>query len=128
MHRQLAVAGPIAPALAWQRYAVLANWSDWAPFIFGVDASGPLLAAGLTGIVRGPAGLRVVFAVDDVDEVARAWRWTVRSGPVALHLGHEILARPGGGTVATLELEGPAPAVLGYLVPATVALKRLVAP
>ena len=60
-------AGEVAPAVAWDRYAVLAEWSTWAPFIFGVDASGSLLAAGLTGIVRGPVGLRVVFVVDEVN-------------------------------------------------------------
>lgn len=127
MRRHIAAAGEVAPAVAWDRYAVLAEWSTWAPFIFGVDASGSLLAAGLTGIVRGPVGLRVVFVVDEVNEPARSWRWTVRNGPVTLRLGHEVLARPGGGTVATLDLDGPAPVVLAYTAPARFALRRLVA-
>lgn len=128
MRRQLAVVGAVAPAVAWERYAVLANWPSWAPLITGVEAGGPALVPGLTGIVRGPAGLRVVFEVDAVDAAARTWAWTVRSGPVTLRLGHEVLARPGGGTVATLDLEGPLPVVLGYVLPATAALRRLVAP
>ncbi len=127
MKRALAVPGPVMPAVAWDRYVRLEQWAQWAPFISGVDASAAVLAAGITGIVRGPAGLRLRFAVDAVDEVARSWRWTVRSGPVALRLGHEVLARSGGGTVATLDLDGPAPVVLAYLAPATLALRRLVA-
>ncbi len=131
MRRQLAVAGPVLPPIAWDRYARLDDWPTWAPFILGVDADGPVLAAGLTGVVRGPVGIRIAFTVDEVDDAdpaARSWRWTVRSGPLVLRLGHEVLARRTGGTVATLDLDGPAPVVLGYLAPATLALRRLVAP
>ena len=127
MRRQLAIPGPVAPAVAWQRYAVPAVWSSWAPFITGVDADGPRLVAGLTGVVRGPAGIRAGFRVDEVDEAARSWWWTVRSGALTLRLGHEVLTRPAGGTVATLTLDGPAPVVLAYLGPAALALRRLVA-
>ena len=128
MRRQLAVAGAVDPAVAWDRYEWLETWSSWAPFISSVQASGERLAVGLTGVIRGPAGLQVIFAIDAVDPEARTWHWSVRSGPVALALGHEVLARSRGGCVATLELVGSAPVVLGYTVPATLALTRLVAP
>jgi hypothetical protein len=128
VRRTLAAVGDIAPELAWRRYAELDQWSQWAPFILGVDAPARVLDAGLSGIVRGPLGIRAVFAVDTVEAPQRRWTWTVRSGPAVLELGHEILARPDGGTVATLELVGATPVVLGYLGPATLALRRLVTP
>ena len=128
MLRSLAVAGGAAPDLVWRRYAELDLWPQWAPFITAVDATERELRVGLSGIVHGPLRVRAVFEVDAVDAVARTWHWSVRSGPLHLDLGHEVIARPGGGTVATLGLQGAAPVVLGYLGPAALALRQLVRP
>lgn len=128
MRRELAVAGAADAVVVWDRYFRIVNWPTWAPFISGGAASGTVLAPGLTGTVHGPLGLGADFEVDTVDAEERTWRWTVRSGPIRMELGHEVLPRPGGGSVATLELNGPAPIVLGYLLPATIALQRLVRP
>lgn len=114
--------------MAWRRYTDLDEWSQWAPLISSVDASGRELRPGLSGVVHGPLGVQVIFVVDDVDPEVRSWSWSVRSGPLRLALSHEVVARPTGGSVATLEITGPAPVVLGYLAPARVALTRLVAP
>jgi hypothetical protein len=111
---------------AWDRYAVVARWPSWAPPIRRVEASAPRLAPGLTGVVHGPLGLRVLFEVVAVDEVARTWSWRVRSGPLRLALEHAVLPRPGGGSATTLTVEGPAFAVLTYPELARVALSRLV--
>lgn len=119
------MAGRADPDLVWDRYYRIESWPKWAPFIGRVDTSGEVLEPGLTGVVHGPVGSRISFVVDAVDAAARAWRWSVRCGPVALQLGHEVLARPAGGSVATLTLTGPAPIVLGYRPTAALALRRL---
>lgn len=125
MRRELAVAGPADPEVVWERYVRIESWPTWAPFISATAASGTELVPGLTGTVHGPLGARVEFVVDAVDSEQRTWRWSVRSGPAALRLGHEVLARAAGGTVATLTLDGLAPVVLGYLPAASLALHRL---
>ena len=112
---------------AWHRYVHVQTWPEWAPFIVRVFASGEILEPGLSGVVHGPVGSRVAFVVDAVDHAARSWRWSARFGPVGLQLGHEVLARPAGGTVATLTLTGPASVVLGYRPAAALALRRLIA-
>ncbi len=128
MRRTVAAAGSVVPEVAWERYAELGQWSGWARPIRRVDASAARLEVGLTGVVHGPAGLRVSFVVEAVDERARTWTWRVRSGPITLTLRHEVLATVGGGTAATLTVTGPAPIVLVYPEVARVALSRLVDP
>ena len=121
--------GPAAPEEVWERYAVLARWSSWAPQITGVDLSGPSdgrLRAGLRGRVRGPLGIAVPFVVTDVDEGTRRWSWTVSAGPLRLALRHWVSPGPDGGTTTGLRIRGPAPALAGYAPLASWALHRLV--
>jgi hypothetical protein len=122
----VATVGPADPDVAWQRYAEIGRWPSWAPPIRRVEASAERLAPGVTGVVHGPAGLRAFFAVLSVDAPSRAWSWTVRSGPLRMALEHGVLSAPGGGCVATLTVDGPAPAALVYPELARVALHRLV--
>ncbi len=100
-----------------------------------VGAGAQRLAPGLTGTVLGPVGVRVRFRVDEVDAAARRWSWTVRpAGPlraltldrVRLRLVHGVVARPGGGSITTLDVHGPLPVVASYAPLALVALRRLV--
>jgi hypothetical protein len=123
---RLTASGPVAPAAAWERYAVPAAWPTWAGHITSVEADGDRLREGLRGTVSGPLGLGVRFEVTAVDEAARTWSWDVRFGPVELHLHHDVSERPGGGTVTGLVVDGPAPVVLGYAPVARAALGRLV--
>ncbi len=123
---RVTASGPEDPATAWERYASLAAWPEWAGHIASVDADGERLRPGLRGTVSGPLGLGVRFVVREVDEAARTWSWDVRTGPVRLRLDHDVAARAGGGTTTGLDLEGPAPVVLGYAPVARLALARLV--
>ena len=122
----MATVGPADPDQAWLRYAEIGRWPSWAPPIRHVEASAERLAAGVTGVVHGPAGLRVSFVVLAVDEAARTWSWSVRSGPLRMDLEHGVLPAPSGGSVATLTVDGPIPAALVYPDLARVALHRLV--
>ena len=122
----MATVGPADPDQAWLRYAEIGRWPSWAPPIRHVEASAERLAAGVTGVVHGPAGLRVSFVVLAVNEAARTWSWSVRSGPLRMELEHAVLPAPGGGSVATLTVDGPIPAALVYPDLARVALHRLV--
>jgi hypothetical protein len=108
----------------WQRYAEPDRWSGWAPQIRRVEHSADRIAAGVTGVVHGPLGLRVAFTVTAVDEPARTWAWSVRCGPIRLRLRHGV--SPDGGT--WLVVRGPAPVVAAYLPVARLALHRLTAP
>jgi len=84
----------------------------------------------------GPAGAHRDFTVDEVDERARTWSWTVSPvGPVRLprqlptvrlHLDHAVVARPDGGSLTTLDVSGPTLVVMAYAPVALIALRRLV--
>jgi hypothetical protein len=63
--------GPIGPDEVWERYAVPARWSQWAPQITGVEVPVARLVAGVRGRVRAPLGVTLPFVVDTVDEAAR---------------------------------------------------------
>lgn len=132
MERSVRATGPLPAAEAWERYAVPARWTGWAPQIRGVDCAAARIAPGVTGRVRGPLGVAVTFVVTAVDELRRTWSWTVtfgsgRCGPVRLHLRHGVEPDP-AGCATWLALRGPAPAVAAYLPVARLALGRLVRP
>ncbi len=129
---RLSARGPASPVLVWQRYAEPARWPSWSPQIRRVSV-GPetvsakqRIVAGLTGQVHGPAGIKLDFVVDRVDETARTWDWTVRLGPISLRLLHTVEAVASGATLTRLSVTGPLPVVLGYLPLAQLALGRLV--
>lgn len=124
--RRLEVTGPARPVVAWERYADLGAWATWAPQIRGVDADGPRLALGRSGVVHALGGLRVRFVVTAVDERAMRWSWIARVGPLTLSLHHDVTP-DARGTRAGLVLEGPAPVVTAYAPLTRVALARLVA-
>lgn len=122
----LAASGGARPDEAWDRYADLGRWSQWAPQINRVEATDDRLAPGLAGRVVGPFGAYLDFVVDGVDETARRWSWTVRRGPLRLRLEHSVTKR-GGGSATSLRLDGPLPVVVAYAPVARLALRRLVA-
>lgn len=117
--------GTLAPQRAWERYDRLDLWSRWSPQITGVEAESARLRPGLRGRVRGPLGVAIPFRVTSVDEVARTWEWEVAVGPLQLTMRHGVTARA-GGSATWLTVTGPGPVVLAYLLPARVALHRLV--
>lgn len=137
MRLTLRAAGTAAPDEVWDRYLHPSRWSEWSPQILGVDTDGDVLVPGLAGTVRGPLGLAVPFRVRDVDPAAavRSWSWRVSVGPVSLWLEHTVIpldpptgpVGPGTRrTATTLDVQGPAPVVLGYAPLAQLALVRLV--
>lgn len=119
------VTGPAPAALVWRRYVELDEWSRWAPHIRAVHASPRLLAAGLTGEVAGPLGVRASFEILLVDAERRQWSWRVRFAGLAFTLRHGVEGRP-AGSATTLTVRGFAPAVLAYWPLAYWALRRLV--
>lgn len=127
VERGVRVTGPLPAARVWERYAVPARWSGWAPQIRAVDASAGRIAPGVTGRVRGPLGIAVTFVVTDVDERRRTWAWDVRCGPLRMQLRHGVEPDP-RGAATWLVVRGPAPLVVAYLPVARVALNRLVRP
>ncbi len=126
MRRGVRASGRLGPDAVWERYADPDAWSSWSPQIRRVEASGPRIVDGMTGVVHGPIGLLVSFEVLRVDETRHWWSWRVHAGPVVLLLEHEVLARPDGGSDTTLQVQGPALVVLAYLPLAGLALHNLV--
>lgn len=124
--QEIAAAGPAPAQLAWQRYADLRTWSQWAPQIARVDASADTLALGVHGTVCAAHLVNVPFVVTAVDAAAMTWSWIARLGPVALTLHHAVCGTAAGSRT-TLVLEGPAVVVAAYAPLARVALGRLVA-
>jgi hypothetical protein len=123
----LAAAGAAPAEQAWERYAQVAYWSRWSPQIRSVTCSSPRIRTGSTGRVHAAMGVGVDFVVDSMDETARVWVWTVRKGPLRLHLTHRVV-REGDGCRTILEMSGPLPVLLGYAPLARLALGRLVRP
>jgi hypothetical protein len=121
----VAATGPAAPRTAWDRYADLDRWPTWSPQIRRVEAPVRSLQTGLAGRVVGPAGLRVGFAVLDVDAAAMRWTWRAGVGPVRIQLDHG-LDEQDGGTRAWVVVHAPPALVAPYLPLAWYALHRLV--
>ena len=118
---------PLAPPVDLRDAAGPADlrlWPRWAPQIRAVEAPRRRLRAGLRGVVHAPLGLRVPFVVEEVDDDARTWRWTVRVAGTAVSMTHDLTATP-RGTRAGLTVHGPAVVALAYRLPARVALRRL---
>ncbi|MGI5183315.1 SRPBCC family protein [Dactylosporangium sp. CA-152071] len=126
LRREVGVEGSRDAGDVWDRYVRPARWPEWSPQIRSVEYGRERLAPGTSGVVHGPAGLRVPFQVVDVDEAGpvRVWAWTVKAAGVRLHLRHTVRATA-GGTWTGLTMEGFAPAVLAYLPVARLALRRL---
>ncbi len=127
MRRGTSATGALPPHAVWERYATPSVWPSWSPQIVRVECVPDRLTAGLTGRVHGLFGVTTDFEVLRVDEQRRTWSWRATTGPVTLTLHHAVLdVDP--GTQTTLEIEGPAVAVLPYAPLAQVALRRLVRP
>jgi hypothetical protein len=124
VRRCVTLRGPATPEQAWERYAVPALWSTWAPQIRRVDYPSPRITVGGRGRVHGVGGLAVDFLVVAVDEASRNWAWVVGVGPVRLRLDHGVEAF-GDGSRTTLVVDGPAPVVLAYVPIARLVLGRL---
>ena len=124
---RIAATGAATPDLAWTRYTEPARWSQWAPHIRQVDYPEATVTPGTSGRVAGPAGVVAVFTVDAVDEAARTWVWSVRSGPLRLRFEHGVDPADGGST-AWAVVHGPRAVALGYAPVMRWSLGRLVAP
>lgn len=129
----LAIGGPIAPSLAWERYARTDRWTWWAPHLrhVVVDGDETRIRPGLTGRVVAIGGVAARFRIDAVDEEARTWSWTVRVGPVQLRMAHSVVAATQigterEGTLTRLVIRGPLPITAAYAPVAAWALARLV--
>lgn len=127
MRTRVTATGRIDLRTAWERYLFPARWPDWAPQIRSVHVVEHRLRPGLTGVVHGPPGLSVPFRIDDVDDAAHTWSWTVTAAGARLWMHHDLGARE-DGTVAGLTVQGPAPIVLTYPLVAGIALRRLLRP
>jgi hypothetical protein len=103
------------------------RWPEWSPQIRSVDYPAETLKPQTTGVVHGPAALKVAFRILDINATGpvRSWAWSVSAAGVHLHLLHVVEATP-AGTRTVLTVHGLAPAVLLYLPAARLALHRLV--
>jgi hypothetical protein len=127
MRHSTTVTGPHPADDVWDRYLRPRRWPEWAPQIRSVDCPAERIAPGVTGVVHGPAGLRVRFRIDDVDDTGpvRSWSWSVTAAGVRMRLRHTV-EPTAPGTRTGLEVHGPAPVVLLYTPVARAALHRLV--
>ena len=127
LRHSMTVCGPRAADDVWDRYIRPQRWPEWSPQIRSVDYPAETLSPHTTGVVHGPATLRVSFGIQDVSENGpiRRWAWSVSTAGVHLELQHTVEAIK-TGTRTTLTMHGFAPAVLLYLPAARFALYRLV--
>jgi hypothetical protein len=130
---RLSATGALPVDEVWERYTRPVWWSHWAPHIRAVDCPDAVVRTGTTGRVTGVGGVVAVFHVDAVDDVARTWSWSVRSGPLRVSFDHGVDPSPDdagqpGGSRAWLVTHAPWPVALGYAPVARLSLGRLVAP
>ena len=128
---RLSASGPLPVEQVWHRYTRPACWPRWAPHLREVDYAGPSVTPGTTGTVTGLGGLVAVFRIDAVDEAARTWSWSVRSGPLRLTFDHGVDAAPPGvgrGSTAWVVVHAFWPLALAYAPIARLSLGRLVRP
>lgn len=128
MKATVAASGPAGPDVVWDRYIHPGRWHEWSPQISSVDYPDESLRPGGRGTVHGPCGIAVKFQIIAVDREKRCWSWRVTLGGITLEMLHEVLPvnATRDVTQTTLEINGPAPIVLGYLPVARIALGRLV--
>lgn len=123
----LGARGASVPVVVWERYADIAQWSQWAPQIQRVETAADRIAPGVTGSVFGLLGVRVDFVIDAVDEGQYRWSWTVTRMHVSVRLDHAVREHP-KGVSTSLTMDGALPLVLGYAPVAQLALRKLVRP
>lgn len=117
--------GELDLARSWQRYVRPELWSTWSPQISRVDCDDEEIVTGSHGRVHSRLGVAVDFDVTAVDRLTYSWSWRVQAPlGVRVSLQHSLF-RAGRGTRTTLELDGPAPVLLGYAPVAKLALHRL---
>ena len=125
---RLSASGSLPVDEVWQRYTEPVWWPQWAPHLRAVDYPEAVVTPGTTGRVTGVGGVVALFRIDAVDDVARTWSWSVRSGPLRLSFDHGVDAAPGGATTAWLVTHALWPVALGYAPVARYSLGRLVTP
>jgi hypothetical protein len=127
LRRVISVEGPRDVDDVWDRYVRPGRWPEWSPQIRSVDYPQSRLTPGTSGVVHGPAGLKVRFHIVDVDgrSELRTWSWIVSVAGVRLTLHHTVEAMATGARTG-LTVEGFAPVVASYLPIARMALRRLV--
>ena len=129
MKVSVSATGPADPDAVWDRYIHPARWSDWSPQIRSVDYPEKSLTTAGSGKVHGPCGVAITFEVLAIDSETRCWSWRVMIRGISLTLDHDVRAKEFKGvtgTLTTLDINGPAPLVLGYAPIARLALSRLV--
>jgi hypothetical protein len=128
---RLSASGSLSADEVWERYTRPVWWPHWAPHIREVAYPEPVVTPGTTGRVTGVGGVVAVFRIDAVDDVARTWSWSVRSGPLRLSFDHGVdHAEPSSGHASTAWLVTHAlwPVAIGYAPVARYSLGRLVTP
>ncbi len=125
--RRVDVCGPCPADEVWDRYLRPGRWPEWSPQIRSVDYAADVISPHTTGVVHGPAGMRVAFEIVEVSDSGpiRTWSWAVSAAGTRLHLRHDVEATPTGSRTL-LTVRGVAPAVILYLPVARLALRRLV--
>lgn len=110
----------------WADYTRPERWALWSPHLRAADTPFSPIRTGSVGRVHGVGGVRADFRVDDVDDHARTWGWTVTLGPLTVHLVHGVDDPSDGGTTAWVRIHGPLLVVAGYAPLMHWALHRLV--
>lgn len=128
---RLSATGPLEPGAVWERYTRPARWPGWSPHLREVDYPDAVVSPGTRGRVTGVGGVVAVFRIDAVDEEARRWLWSVRSGPLRARLEHGVdPAEPGSahpfGSTAWVVTHALWPVTLGYAPLARWSLQNLV--
>lgn len=111
---------------AWDRYVHPVQWPTWAPQIRSVTCDDDVIATGTTGVVHGPALIRIPFRIEAVDPERREWTWRVGVGPVGVRMDHGVESTDDGGTHAWARIHLPSVVAAPYAPIARLALRRLV--
>lgn len=102
------------PQLVWEVFTDVERWPEWTASVTSlVGLDGSALTVGRRFAIKQPGMQKLVWQVTEIDP-GTSWTWVQRSPGVLIAARHDVIARPGVGTVVSQRLDHRG--VLGALV------------
>ncbi|MCV7197335.1 SRPBCC family protein [Mycobacterium angelicum] len=105
------------PHLVWEVFSDVERWPEWTASVTALTAvDGPGLAAGKRFAIKQPRMSKLVWKVTEIDP-GSSWTWVQRAPGAFASARHEVIARPGGGTLVRQRIDqrGPLGGLVGRL-------------
>ena len=93
------------PRLVWEVFSDVERWPEWTASVTSLTGlDGPGLAVGKRFAIKQPRMSKLVWRVTEVDP-GRSWTWVQRAPGATAGARHDVIARPGGGTLVRQRID-----------------------